>query len=60
MINFSVFLLISDVFTDFQLPKYFFFASFFALFLILCNYSGTLNEPNDLDFDIWGYLIANA
>jgi hypothetical protein len=24
------------------------------------NYSGTLNEPNDLDFDIWGYLIANA
>jgi hypothetical protein len=27
---------------------------------ILCNYSGTLNEPNGLDFDIWGYLIANA
>jgi hypothetical protein len=24
------------------------------------NYSGTINEPSDLDFDIWGYLIANA
>jgi hypothetical protein len=30
------------------------------IFIFSGNYSGTINEPSDIDFDIWGYLIANA